>query len=104
MVEETEKGRWTYRHSLYKECIRRLIGEETAVAYEEESKYGEDDETEEKPSVRPAKPAWGNGNKVTIIDGREEEKNPGTGAPVFEVSSAIALLSTAAVICFRKKK
>lgn len=36
MVEETEKGRWTYRHSLYKECIRRLIGEETAVAYEEE--------------------------------------------------------------------
>lgn len=92
--EETEDGLLVKVHSL----------SPFAVAYEEESNYGEDDETEEKPSVRPAKPAWGNGNKVTIIDGREEEKNPGTGAPVFEVSSAIALLSTAAVLCIRKKK
>ena len=75
-----------------------------AVAYEEESNDGENDETEEKPSVRPIRPVWGGGNKVTIIDGREEEKNPETGAPVFEISSAIAVLSTAAVICFRKKK
>ena len=62
------------------------------------------EETEEKPSARPIRPVWGGGNKVTIIDGREEEKNPGTGAPVFEISSAITVLSTTAVICFRKKK
>lgn len=66
--------------------------------------WEEQEETEEKPSVRPIRPVWGGGNKVTIIDGREEEKNPETGAPVFEISSAIAVLSTAAVICFRKKK
>lgn len=46
VVEETETGRWTYRHTLYPDCIRQMIGEAAAVSYEEElyKHYKEADE------------------------------------------------------------
>lgn len=35
MVEENEEGRWVYKHPLYLECIRKIIGEEIILTYEE---------------------------------------------------------------------
>lgn len=44
MLEETEDGRWVYRHPVYLRCIRQMIGETAMRTYEEAlyEKYKED--------------------------------------------------------------